>query len=153
MKVIAVARKQVGRRKEITPDDERDMTLVGYLSFFDAPKQTAGESVTALKRLKVIPKILTGDQAAIALSICRRVGISAEHILTGTQLDEMTDCELKKVVEETHVFAELTPESVWFPQKENGTSGFLTFLQMRKCRDFFVDQWTPPVVDFKKTLY
>ena len=59
MKVIAVARKHVGTRKEITPDDEKDMTLVGYLSFFDAPKQTAGESVTALKRLKVIPKILT----------------------------------------------------------------------------------------------
>ena len=129
MKVIAVARKQVGRRKEITPDDERDMTLVGYLSFFDAPKQTAGESVTALKRLKVIPKILTGDQAAIALSVCRRVGISAEHILTGTQLDEMTDCELKKVVEETHVFAELTPGQkvrLVSALKENGhTVGFL----------------------------
>lgn len=129
MKVIAVARKRVGRRKEITPDDERDMTLVGYLSFFDAPKQTAGESVTARKRLKVIPKILTGDQADIALSVCRRVGISAEHILTGTQLDEMTDCELKKVVEETHVFAELTPGQkvrLVSALKENGhTVGFL----------------------------
>ena len=129
MKVIAVARKRVGRRKEITPDDERDMTLVGYLSFFDAPKQTEGESVTALKRLKVIPKILTGDQADIALSVCRRVGISAEHILTGTQLDEMTDCELKKVVEETHVFAELTPGQkvrLVSALKENGhTVGFL----------------------------
>ena len=92
------------------------MTLVGYLSFFDAPKQTASESVTALKRLKVIPKILTGDQAAIALSVCRRVGISAEHILTGTQLDEMTDCELKKVVEEIHVLQSLLPvrKCVWF---------------------------------------
>lgn len=129
MKVIAVARKHVGTRKEITPDDEKDMTLVGYLSFFDAPKQTASESVTALKRLKVIPKILTGDQAAIALSVCRRIGISAEHILTGTQLDEMTDCELKKVVEETHVFAELTPGQkvrLVSALKENGhTVGFL----------------------------
>lgn len=109
MKVIAVARKNVGTQKEITPDDEWGMTLVGYLSFFDAPKQTAKESVTALKRLKVIPKILTGDQAAIAVSVCRRVGISAERILTGTRLDEMTDRELKKAVEHTHVFAELTP--------------------------------------------
>ena len=54
MKVIAVARKHVGTRKEITPDDEKDMTLVGYLSFFDAPKQTASESITALKRLKAV---------------------------------------------------------------------------------------------------
>ncbi|RKM63605.1 magnesium-translocating P-type ATPase, partial [Clostridioides difficile] len=49
MKVIAVARKNVGAQKKITPDDERGMTLVGCLSFFDAPKQTATESVTALK--------------------------------------------------------------------------------------------------------
>lgn len=96
MKVIAVARKNVGTLREITPDDEKDMTLVGYLSFFDAPKQTAGESVTALKRLKVIPKILTGDQAAIALSVCRRVGISAEHILTGTQLDSKQGFPISK---------------------------------------------------------
>ena len=33
------------------------------------PKQTAKESVEALKRLKVTPKILTGDQAAIAVSV------------------------------------------------------------------------------------
>ncbi|MGO0807369.1 EAL domain-containing protein, partial [Clostridioides difficile] len=42
------------------------------------------------------------DQAAIAVSVCRRVGIYTERILTGTQLDEMTDCELKKAVEHTH---------------------------------------------------
>ncbi len=50
------------------------MTLVGYLSFFDAPKQTAKESVAALKRLKVAPKILTGDQAAIVGVCCSSGG-------------------------------------------------------------------------------
>lgn len=109
MKVIAVARRYLGNQKEISSEDEWNMTLVGYLSFFDAPKQTARESVEALKRLKVIPKILTGDQAPIALSVCCRVGISSDRILTGPELDEMTDQDLRKAVEETHVFAELTP--------------------------------------------
>ena len=129
MKVIAIARKNVGHQREITPADEFNMTLVGYLSFFDAPKQTAKESVAALKRLKVAPKILTGDQAAIAVSVCRRVGISAETVLTGAKLDEMTDSELRTAVEKIYVFAELTPGQkvrLVSALRENGHSvGFL----------------------------
>ena len=109
MKVIAVARKNVGQQNQIIPADETDMILMGYLAFFDAPKKTAKVSVAALKRLKVTPKILTGDQAEVAVSVCRRVGISSETVLTGANLDEMTDSELSTAVEEIHVFAELTP--------------------------------------------
>lgn len=109
MKVIAVARKKIERQNQIIPADEKEMTLMGYLAFFDAPKKTAKTSVDALKRLKVTPKILTGDQADVAASICRRVGIPSEIILTGADLDKMTDNELGKTVEKIHVFAELTP--------------------------------------------
>ena len=109
MKVIAVARKEIEKQDQIIPTDENNMILMGYLAFFDAPKKTAKTSVEALKRLKVTPKILTGDQADVAASICRRVGISSESILTGVELDQMTDDELGKAVENIHVFAELTP--------------------------------------------
>ena len=109
MKVIAIARKKIGQKSRITPDDESDMILMGYLAFFDAPKKTAKVSVAALKRLKVTPKILTGDQVDVAVSVCRRVGIPAEVVLTGARLDEMTDSELSIAVEDTHVFADLTP--------------------------------------------
>ena len=109
MKVIAVARKNVGQQNRITPADEADMVLVGYLAFFDAPKKTAKASIEALKRLEVTPKILTGDQTDVAVSICRRVGIPSETVLTGAELDEMTDSELRAVVESVPVFAELTP--------------------------------------------
>ena len=109
MKVIAVARKKIEKQDQIIPADEKDMVLMGYLAFFDAPKKTAKTSVDALKRLQVTPKILTGDQADVAVSICRRVGIPSENILTGVVLDQMTDDELSKTVEKVHVFAELTP--------------------------------------------
>ena len=109
MKVIAVARKKIEKQNQIIPADEKDMILMGYLAFFDAPKKTARTSVEALKRLKVTPKILTGDQADVAASICRRVGIPSEVILTGAALDQMTDDKLGKTVEKIHVFAELTP--------------------------------------------
>ena len=109
MKVIAVARKKIEKQSQIIPADEKDLILMGYLAFFDAPKKTAKTSVEALKRLKVTPKILTGDQADVAASICKRVGIPSEIILTGAELDQMTDTELNEAVEKIHVFAELTP--------------------------------------------
>ena len=109
MKVIAVARKRIEKQNRILPQDEQSMILMGYLAFFDAPKKTAKISVEALKRLKVTPKILTGDQADVAVSVCRRVGIPSETVLTGAQMDEMTDAALGKAVEKIHVFAELTP--------------------------------------------
>ena len=104
-----MAQKNVGQQNQINPADEADMILVGYLAFFDAPKKTAKMSIEALKRLKVTPKILTGDQTDVAVSICRRVGIPSETVLTGAELDEMTDSELSAAVERAHVFSELTP--------------------------------------------
>ena len=109
MKVIAVARKDIGQQNQIIPADEEELILMGYLAFFDAPKKTAKASVEALKQLKVTPKIVTGDQVDVAVSVCRRVGIPSEIVLTGTSMNEMTDSELAAVVEEVHVFAELTP--------------------------------------------
>ena len=109
MKVIAVAQKEMGTADHITSADEQNLTLVGYLAFFDAPKKTARASIAALKRLKVTPKVLTGDQADVAVSICRRVDIPCGRVLTGAQLDEMADSALSAAVEEVHVFAELTP--------------------------------------------
>lgn len=129
MKVIAVARKNVGHQQEITSVDENGMILIGYLAFFDAPKTTAKQSVAALGKLKVTPKVLTGDQAEVAVSVCRRVGISAETVMTGSELDEMTDAQLSAVVEQTNVFAELTPGQkvrLVSALRENGhTVGFL----------------------------
>ena len=63
MRVIAVARKKIEKQDQIIQIDENNMILMGYLAFFDAPKKTAKTSVEALKKLKVTPKILTGDQA------------------------------------------------------------------------------------------
>ena len=129
MKVIAVARKKIEKQDQIIPTDENNMILMGYLAFFDAPKKTAKISVEAIKRLQVMPKILTGDQADVAASICRRVGIPSEIILTGVDLDQMTDDELGKTVENNHVFAELTPGQkvrIVSALRQNGhTVGFL----------------------------
>lgn len=109
MKVVAVARKWMGDQRTLASRDESGLTLVGYLAFFDAPKTSAAQSVAALSRLQVSAKVLTGDRKEVAASICRRVGIPAEDILTGNEMTQLADDELQKRAGSCHVFAELTP--------------------------------------------
>lgn len=129
MKVIAVAHKSLGAQCSLTLADESDLILTGYLAFFDAPKESAAGSVLALKGLQVRSKILTGDRSEIAASICRRVGIPVDFILTGAELDRLSDEHLSSVVEQADVFAELTPGQkvrILGALRENGhTVGFL----------------------------
>ena len=128
MKVIALARKELNKTS-IDVDDENDMVLMGYLAFFDAPKRSAKESISALKRLKVVPKILTGDQSDVTVSICKRVGIPCDKVVSGEEIDNLSDYELSDLVENTHVFVELTPGQKYRivdVLKDNGhTVGFL----------------------------
>lgn len=129
MKVIAVARKKIESKKTISLEDENDMTLVGYIAFFDAPKKSASLSISSLKRLQIIPKILTGDEQKVALSICSRVGIAVDSILTGSIINTLSDSQLSSIVEKTHVYAGLTPAQkvrVLKALQENGhTVGYL----------------------------
>lgn len=109
MKVLAVAIKDVDDTASLTDADEEGLTLIGYLAFFDAPKETARRSIEVLKKLHVIPKILTGDQKDVARSICRRVGIGVADILTGEQVESMDDRVLLERLDQTSLFAEMTP--------------------------------------------
>lgn len=109
MKVIAIARKELSTDK-LHYDDEKDMILMGYLAFFDAPKEMASQSIGLLKDLNVIPKVLTGDHSFIARSVCDRVGIESEKIFTGEEINHLTDEELQIIVERYNIFSELAPK-------------------------------------------
>lgn len=129
MKVIAVAKKEMITTGEITCADENHMILLGYLTFFDAPKKSAKEAIKKLRDLEVRTKILTGDRKDVALSVCQRVGVNCSRILTGQEIENLEESQLQTAVEYGEVFAELTPnQKVEIIQvlRENGhTVGFL----------------------------
>ena len=128
MKVLAVACKQMDRER-LNTGDEYDLTLLGYLAFFDAPKKTAAGAVQKLKKQHIKIKVLTGDQRDVAVSVCRRLGIDAKHILTGSDMDKLTDDEQQIYIEKTTVFSELSPKQkvqiVQLLQMNGHTVGFL----------------------------
>ena len=111
MRVIAIASKNdaapVGKFSTV---DEKDMTLIGYLTFLDPPKDSAESAIQELHNRGVEVKILTGDNALVTKAICAKVGIPYEKILLGKDLITMSDEKLAKEVETTQIFAKLTPD-------------------------------------------
>ena len=108
MKVLAVAIKQTDKTA-LSPRDEENLTLLGYLAFFDAPKATAASALQKLQGLNVETKVLTGDHAEVAKSICRRLGMDISCCMTGRELDALSDDEAQIAIEQTRIFAELSP--------------------------------------------
>ena len=124
MQVIALAEKKEYPGVNIfNSSNEAEMTFVGYVAFLDPPKKGVKETIKNLREVGVKTKILTGDNAFATKNICSIVGLRSDNIIIGSQLNEMTDEELKKKLEEVDVFARLNPmqkERVVRLYKENG---------------------------------
>lgn len=130
LRVIAVAQKTnpspVGA---FSVADESDMVLIGYLALLDPPKETTADAIKALSEYGVGVKILTGDNERVTRSICKMVGLRVDNLLLGSDIEKMSAKQLKKAVEETTVFAKLSPSQkadIVTILRENGhTVGFM----------------------------
>ena len=108
-RVLAVATKKLGAQTTFTKADESDLVLTGYLAFLDPPKDSAAKAITALRQNGITVKVLTGDNDLVTRKVCTEVGIHADKILLGSQVEKMADEELAREVESTDVFARLSP--------------------------------------------
>jgi len=108
-RVLAVATKKVEKRAAYSKADECDLVLTGYLAFLDPPKDTAAKAITVLRQQGITVKVLTGDNDLVTRKVCTEVGIKAEKIVLGSQVETMTDPQLAEAVESTDVFARLSP--------------------------------------------
>jgi Mg2+-importing ATPase len=108
-RVLAVATKKLGAQTTFTKADESELVLTGYLAFLDPPKDSAAKAITALRQNGVTVKVLTGDNDLVTKKVCSEVGIHAEKIILGSQVEKMSDEELAKAVEASDIFARLSP--------------------------------------------
>src|SRR5256885_1167792 len=92
LRVVAVAMKEVPPHKsDYGVADESELTLIGYIAFLDPPKETTADALAALAAHGVAVKLLTGDNELVAAKVCRDVGLPADHIILGTQIEHMND--------------------------------------------------------------
>ena len=110
-RVIAVAYREVVQAHAVyEPMDESDLILSGYIAFLDPPKESAGPAIAALHGYGVAVKILTGDNEEVSRKICHDVGLEVNSILSGSQIERMSDEELTNAANTVSVFVKLYPQ-------------------------------------------
>ncbi len=102
--------------REMEPDcaaataaDERDLVFSGFIVFFDPPKASAGAAIAALGIKGVGVKILTGDNEHVTQHVCSELGIPITGLLTGAEIEKLSDESLAARLEETNIFCRVTP--------------------------------------------
>lgn len=109
-RVLIVSHKRISASQTVYDKrDEADLTIKGFLTFLDPPKETARVALAALKEYGVDVKVLTGDNAVVTRKICSDVGLEVKGSVDGVQIDSLTDGELYEVVERNTIFAKLSP--------------------------------------------
>lgn len=106
---LAVAYAKVPAKDVYTASDETGLVLAGFLTFSDPPLPTAKATLEALRRDGIQVKILTGDNELVTQHICSQVELDSGRIVLGTELDKISDPALAHIVEQTSVFARVSP--------------------------------------------
>jgi P-type Mg2+ transporter len=126
---LAVAYGEVPVQTNYSVADERGLTLAGFLSFSDEPLPDAEQALAALKQDGLEVKIISGDNDRVTDHVCTLVGINHGQIVTGEEMDRMTDPALAHTAENTNVFARISPgqkNRILLALKHNGHAvGFM----------------------------
>ena len=108
-RLLAVAYSAPPRQDVYRAEDEKDLVLAGFLTFSDPPLESAKLALRDLSRDGIQVKILTGDNELVTQHVCAQVGLDGGRIILGDELERMTDTALAHVVEQTSVFARVSP--------------------------------------------
>lgn len=109
LRTIAVAYKYLSPHKtRYQAEDESELTLLGYLTFLDPLKHEVREAIATLQNQGIAIKVITGDAPGVTRKICQDVGLDSQFVLSNT-VETMSDDELAEVVENTVIFAKMSP--------------------------------------------
>jgi calcium-translocating P-type ATPase len=111
-RVIAIAYQETNPEKRtlLFEDVTKDLTLIAVFGLIDAPRLEAKQSVEQCYTAGIKVKMITGDHAVTAATIAAEVGIKSDSgVLTGSDIDKMTDDEIAKIVSDVNVYARTSP--------------------------------------------
>ena len=112
MRVLAIAYKKVNDIEKIAIKDEEELVFLGAVAMVDPPRKESQMAVNKCKKAGIKPIMITGDYKLTAASIAKRIGIldNEKEACEGSEIDKMSDDELKKFVENISVYARVSPE-------------------------------------------
>jgi Ca2+-transporting ATPase len=96
------------------PKNQQDLKfeLKGIIAFYDPPKDNIAAVIKEFYKAGIKVKIITGDSAATTIAIAKQIGFkNSNHQISGDELMKLSDDELRKVVDTTHLFTRMFPEA------------------------------------------
>jgi Mg2+-importing ATPase len=109
-RVLAIAYRDFAATKNtFSVSEEKDLILLGYIAFFDPPKDSAAQAIKSLQNTGVKVKILTGDNSLVTKKICKDVGLEVDRVITGDELNRLSSEEFALTVQQFDIFAKLSP--------------------------------------------
>jgi P-type Ca2+ transporter type 2C len=112
LRILAIARKDVTDR-HLDESIEQDLTFIGLVGMIDAPRKEAIAAVARCHTAGIQVIMITGDNALTAKAIANDVHLRNSQdavVVTGGDLEMMSDDELSKQVNQISVFARVSPE-------------------------------------------
>lgn len=114
LRVLAVARAELGAVPLDLAEVEDGMVLLGLVGMIDPPRQEAADAVAECRTAGIVPVMITGDHPSTAHAVAARVGVArpghdVSHVLTGRELTELDDQSLVDRVADTRVYARVDP--------------------------------------------
>lgn len=111
LRLLGVAQRDVDADHATAhPDDETDLTFIGCASFLDPPKKSATAAVAKLRSAGISVKIISGDSAPVVLNLVKQLHLPARGILSGDELDDISEVALIEKVASVDLFVRVSPE-------------------------------------------
>lgn len=109
-RVLAVATRNVATKEDYEPDVEQKMTFIGFMAFLDPAKQSVRVTLDRIRDYGIAVKIVTGDNALVTRKIAEDIGLEITGVLSGNEIEKMSEKQLCAAVETVNVFARVNPE-------------------------------------------
>ena len=109
-RVLGIASRPLAAGEVVDRSAEVGMTLEGLLCFLDPPKASAADALRDLESLGISMRLITGDNARVAVAVAKAVGLDTAKVLTGSEIDRLGAAGLAQAARDTYVFAEVEPD-------------------------------------------
>lgn len=112
LRVLGVACRDLPDGVAYTEESiENDMVFLGLVGMMDPPREESIEATDVCKQVGIKPIMITGDHRLTAVAIAKEIGIYKESdmVLTGEELEKMSDEEFERIVDKVTVYARVSP--------------------------------------------
>ncbi len=112
LRVIAFAYREEGNCIDAKEGEEKNLVFVGLMGLIDPPRPEVKGAISKCYKAGIRPVMITGDHKITAIEVAKQVGIKIKEkgVMTGQELDIISDIDLEKRVQDISVYARVSPE-------------------------------------------